>query len=57
MLFAVIIGMFINGWIYFQKIKVWVKLFTEKEEGFCGKMVGLPTYFRYAICWHDRPKI
>ncbi|AYY82589.1 DUF3100 domain-containing protein [Proteus vulgaris] len=40
MLFAVIIGMCISAGFTRKKIKVWGKLFTEKEEGFCGKMVG-----------------
>ncbi|HHZ8593262.1 TPA: DUF3100 domain-containing protein [Proteus mirabilis] len=40
MLFAVIIGMFMSAGFTRKKIKVWGKLFTEKEEGFCGKMVG-----------------
>lgn len=40
MLFAVIIGMIISMHPVRHKIKVWGKVFTEKEEGFCSKMVG-----------------
>ncbi len=40
MLFAVIIGMTISTHAVRNKIKAWGKLFTEKEEGFCSKMVG-----------------
>ncbi|MGL4475185.1 MAG: DUF3100 domain-containing protein [Shewanella sp.] len=40
MLFAVMIGMLLSvNWTK-QKIKVWGKVFTEKEESFCSKMVG-----------------
>ncbi|MEZ8027107.1 hypothetical protein A1OW_08755 [Enterovibrio norvegicus] len=40
MLFAVMFGMALSvNWTK-SKIKVWGKTFTEKEEGFCGKMVG-----------------
>lgn len=40
MLFAVIIGMVASMHNVRDKIKVWGKVFTEKEEGFCSKMVG-----------------
>ncbi|WP_188009331.1 DUF3100 domain-containing protein [Grimontia hollisae] len=40
MLFAVMFGMALSvNWTK-NKIKAWGKIFTEKEEGFCGKMVG-----------------
>nr|WP_086938806.1 DUF3100 domain-containing protein [Thaumasiovibrio occultus] len=40
MLFAVIMGMVLSvNWTK-EKVKPWGKLFTEKEEGFCAKMVG-----------------
>lgn len=40
MLFAVMLGMIVSvNWTK-NKIKVWGKIFTEKEEAFCGKMVG-----------------
>lgn len=40
MLFAVILGMVMSAGIVRKKIKIWGKLFTNKEESFCGKMVG-----------------
>nr|WP_269748123.1 DUF3100 domain-containing protein [Enterovibrio coralii] len=40
MLFAVMFGMALSvNWTK-TKVKAWGKIFTEKEEGFCGKMVG-----------------
>ncbi|OEE90026.1 hypothetical protein A1OQ_01740 [Enterovibrio norvegicus FF-162] len=40
MLFAVMLGMALSvNWTK-TKIKAWGKVFTAKEEGFCGKMVG-----------------
>lgn len=41
MLFAVMFGMAISIKWTKTKIKAWGKIFTEKEEGFCGKMVGI----------------
>ncbi|WP_434361109.1 DUF3100 domain-containing protein [Parasalinivibrio latis] len=40
MLFAVIIGMTVSTHTVRNKIKAWGQIFTEKEEGFCSKMVG-----------------
>ncbi len=40
MLFAVIIGMIVSAKPVKDRIPGWKQLFTEKEEGFCGKMVG-----------------
>ncbi len=40
MLFAVMFGMALSVKGTKDKIKAWGKVFTEKEEGFCGKMVG-----------------
>ena len=40
MLFAVMIGMALSINFTREKIKVWGKVFTEKEESFCSKMVG-----------------
>ncbi|QZA82293.1 DUF3100 domain-containing protein [Deefgea piscis] len=41
MLFAVMIGMGLSvNWTK-QKVKAWGQIFTEKEENFCSKMVGI----------------
>ncbi|MFM5855669.1 DUF3100 domain-containing protein [Aeromonas rivipollensis] len=40
MLFAVIIGMIVSAKPVKDRIPGWKRLFGEKEEGFCGKMVG-----------------
>ncbi|MGF1725690.1 DUF3100 domain-containing protein [Photobacterium nomapromontoriensis] len=40
MLFAVMIGMFISLLFVRDKIAVWGKFFTDKEESFASKMVG-----------------
>lgn len=40
MLFAVIIGMILSASFTKKKIAWWGKIFTKKEEAFCGKMVG-----------------
>ena len=40
MLFAVIIGMIVSAKPVKDRIPGWKRLFSEKEEGFCGKMVG-----------------
>ncbi|PHM50284.1 DUF3100 domain-containing protein [Xenorhabdus miraniensis] len=41
MLFAVILGMIISTNFIRNKFTFWGKLFTKKEEDFCGKMVGI----------------
>lgn len=41
MLFAVIIGITISSEFTRNKLKIWGKIFTQKEEDFCGKMVGI----------------
>lgn len=41
MLFAVIIGMILSTKYIREHLKCWGKLFTDKEENFCGKMVGI----------------
>ncbi|MDX7990719.1 DUF3100 domain-containing protein [Xenorhabdus sp. Reich] len=41
MLFSVIIGMIISAEITRNKLRLWGKIFTKKEEEFCGKMVGI----------------
>ena len=54
MLFAVIIGMIISMHPVRHKIKVWGKIFTEKEEGFLFKNGWLqPADFGNTICGHD----
>lgn len=40
MLFAVIIGMVLSASFTKKKLSWWGKIFTKKEEAFCGKMVG-----------------
>ena len=40
MLFAVMIGMGLSLVGLREKVKVWGKIFTNKEESFCSKMVG-----------------
>lgn len=40
MLFAVVIGMFVSLNVVRTKVKIWGRIFTDKEESFAGKMVG-----------------